>query len=147
MASYKTVECKSTLGAVIGDACAQLEELAGECDDAYNNFPNSDHPKAQAFSDAASALQSASEPDVPEWMADLPVVYSESVPTRKGRAAGRAVRCGNACAMLQAAAEKAREMCEDEKDEDKVSEAESLADELENIVGDCEGVEFPGMFG
>lgn len=148
--TYKFVGHTSAISACLEDGVAALVELGEECRTSAENFPNQDHPKAQAFGEAADALENVSlDVDLPEELASVEVGYREAVPKRKGRAPGRAVRCSNACAAIQAGIEGLQAWLDDDanKDHDRYSEVEQLVSEAEGIVSDAEGVEFPGLFG
>jgi len=178
--AYKSVPQKGTIAGLIEDGYSQLEELGSECDEAANNFPNSSHPKAEAFSEAASTLQGVSLPDLPEVDGmDGEVCYSAMVNKDKRKGPSRSVRCGNACTMLTAAAEAIQDLIDgplqERKDmleekyetandrghsdeaqaaqdaldevEKQVDDLTELKDQLESDANDCEGVEFPGLYG
>lgn len=147
--SYKIVPCSGALAGVVSDAVAALAELGEECRAAADNFASPDHPKAQAFAEAADVLEGVQEPEVPDCCSDVVVSYGESVPRRKRHSPGRAVRCYNAASALSACAEAVREWADDpaNADHDDLDAATQLADELEGIASEVEGVEFPGMFG
>lgn len=143
--SYKPVQRQTTLSAAIEDAKSELETLGEECRSASDNFPNQDHPKAQAFAEAADALEGISiDTDCPELATDLVVAYTEEVPRRKNHSPSRASRRGNTVAMLTAA----KEVLEDwECKGDDVDDAQALANELDYAIGEAKGVEFPGLYG
>lgn len=150
MGSYKNRSTDSTVSA-ISDAISDLTSLGEECreivDNASENLQQTS--RIQTFDETASALEGLSEPDVPECVAELPITYSEQISTRKGRGESRAVRCANSVAVLQAAQEAVAMWLEDETNEEHVErdEVEQLANDIEEIIGEAEGCEFPGMYG
>lgn len=150
MGSYKNRSTDSTVSA-ISDAISDLTSLGEECreivDNASENLQQTS--RIQTFDETASALEGLSEPDVPECVAELPITYSEQISTRKGRGESRAVRCANSVAVLQAAQEAVAMWLEDETNEEHAErdEVEQLANDIEEIIGEAEGCEFPGMYG
>lgn len=172
MSSYKTVVYNTTVADAIETGFSELEELASECQEASDNFPNSDHPKAQAFADAASELEGKEAPEVPEGLGDLPITVHLMQPKSKKRVPGRSVRRDNAINYLSSAKE-ALEAALEEKEEafqtamDEAPEGEEPAlreaqtpaldslrehveeacEALQDACDSAEGVEFPGMFG
>lgn len=145
--SYKLVNEESLLGEAVSSAYSDIDELATECDDASNNFPNSSHPKAEAFAEAASTLQSYSEPDLPDSLKEVRIHYSVSVHRSKKASPSRAVRLENALAVLEAAVAAIDELVEEASGEEDTSSIESFKDDLQSTIDECQGVEFPGMFG
>ena len=150
MGSYKNRSTDSTVSA-ISDAISDLTSLGEDCreivDNASENLQQTS--RIQTFDETASALEGLSEPDVPECVAELPITYSEQISTRKGRGESRAVRCANSVAVLQAAQEAVAMWLEDETNEEHAErdEVEQLANDIEEIIGEAEGCEFPGMYG
>ena len=157
MGSYKNVPCTGTVSS-ISDAISELESLGEECREIVDNAEGGlrETSRIQTFEETAGTLESVSEPDVPECIAELSINYGEQRPTRKARSMSRQVRCSNAIAVLQAASEAAQQWLDDtdcqpedmssEKEEQR-DEVQTFIDELDNIVGDCESCEFPGMYG
>lgn len=150
MGSYKNVNTESNVSA-IDDACSSLEELGGECreivDNASENLQQTS--RIQTFEETAGTLEGISAPDVPEVIAELPITYSEQISTRKGRGESRAVRCSNAVSVLQAAEAAAQEWYDDEANAEHADrdDVDNFITEIQNIIGDAEGCEFPGMYG
>lgn len=150
MGSYKNRSTESTVSA-ISDACSALEELGGECREIVDNASDGlkETSRIQTFDETAGTLESISEPDVPECIAELPITYSEQVSTRKGRGESRAVRCQNAVSVLQAAVEAAQEWLDDEAnaEHNDRDDVDTFVNEVESIISDAESCEFPGMYG
>lgn len=146
--SYKSINCKSSVSACLEQGVSALVELGEECRASADNFENQDHPKAQAFSEAADALENQSlDVDLPDAPAELEVPYTERVPRRRRHNPSRASRCSNAIASLQAGLEAMQEWSEANPDHDKRDEVDSLCVDVENLISEAEGVEFPGLYG
>lgn len=157
MGSYKHVTTETNVSAV-EDAISNLEELGNECREIVDNASDGlkETSRIQTFDETAGTLEGISAPDIPECVADLPMTVTTQQSTRRGRGESRAVRCANAVALLQAASEAAQQWLDDtdcqpedmssEKEEQR-DEVQTFIDELDNIVGDAESCEFPGMYG
>lgn len=171
MAAYKNVTYPGTVSSS-EDACSALEELGSECREIVDNASEGlqQTQRIQTFDETAGTLESISTPDVPACIADLAIEYTEAVPTRKRQSPSRATRCANAVSVLNAAKDAAETWleehpeidCDDEEEHDaKVnageveggytnddrSEVEQFISELDDIIGNAEGCEFPGMYG
>lgn len=154
MGSYKSVEQVGSVGSV-ADAISELTGLGEECREIVDNAEGglAETARIQTFDETASALEGVDEPDVPQCIDELEVRYFEQRPRRKARAASRAVRCSNAIALLQAVSEAAQQWLDDteaapeDTNEAERDEVRDFIDNLDNIIGDAEGCEFPGMFG
>lgn len=148
MGSYKNETRSTTVSAAIGDAMSEIETLKDEMEEQRDNMQGTNleaTPKYEAISEVVDELEGLSEPDVPESVADLPVMWVESVQRRKGRGASRQVRLGNCTSMLEAAKAVIEEHVDDEGDDD--GDLEPLVGELDDIIDTCGGVSFPGMYG
>lgn len=151
MSSYKRKLFEMTVSAV-GSAVENLVELGTECREIVDNASDaseglSQTPRIQTLDATASELEDLSEPDVPGAVEDLGFKAFMMEQRRKGRGESRSVRCANEVAVLRGAVDALEEwLGENEEHADK-DEVSSLKDELETIVGTCEGLEFPGMFG
>lgn len=157
MGSYKSVEQVGSVGSV-ADAISELQSLGEECREIVENAEGglAETARIQTFDETASALEGISEPDVPECIDEVSITYYEQRSRRKARGASRAVRCSNAVAVLQAASEAAKQWLDDTEaapedtssdDEERRDEVLTFIYELDNIISDVEGCEFPGMFG
>lgn len=139
--------------ASIEDAFSELESLGEEMREGYDNmqqYPGlASTSKCEAYGTAADTLEGLREFDIPEWMRDIDIHYTEAV-KRRG-AASRAVRCSNAINVLQAASMTIAELEEDADGnpltEDQKAEAESLASDIDDMANEAENVEFPGLYG
>lgn len=143
--AYKMVTCSNSVRSLIADGVSQLEELASECREMVDNASEglAETQRIQTFGETADALEGISEPDMPDELdtvLDTVVAFSESVPTRKGRGTSRSVQRDNAVSMLSAAVEALQDVDDNEA-------ADELATEVQNIIDEAEGCEFPGMYG
>ena len=126
----------STVADLVGSAFGDLENLASEVGDWYDNLPEGlqSSDKGSVLDDARGTLESLSEPDLPEAVATKEVYYLPLLD-----AGSRAARRDDAIGRLQAVV--------DAPDPDNPdSEIRELARELENAISEAEGVEFPGMY-
>ena len=158
--SYKPVERKAGLASCISDAYAEIASLAEEMSEAYDNMigggMTDGPPKVALVSEAKDTLEGKDEPEVPDVLDGIEVIWSEQIPKDKRHKIARWARLANACAALGAAAEAVRVVSSDNGMEgpdaasyvEQFEEAqEELAGTLEEVVGEVEGVEFPTMFG
>lgn len=152
MANKRAVPVKSTVGAVIGDAYSMLSELRDEVQEVVDNMPENlqQSSRAETLSEAANCLDNAdSEPDVPEFVADLEVTYAQD---QRKRYHSRADRRDEAVSMLSGAVSALEEFISTERHGDKAAEeendeAQTLLDEVQEMIDNADGAEFPGMRG
>lgn len=174
----KTTPVNVTVADAVSAAFSQIEELKDELQSWYDNLPENfqNGDKGSQLQEAIDALESTSEPDVPDSASDIEVSFSEAT----GRLS-RARRRDNACAAIEAAEQAVRDRIqelsdlvynedgklvidgravepepgedgpsepytEDERDS-AITDLEAFADELENARVEWESVEFPGMYG
>lgn len=178
MGSYKNENRKGSLADLVSNGFSELQSLAEECREIVDNASEGlqQTQRIQTFESTADALESLSEPDVPDACSDIEVEYTEMVQKRKGRGTSRSTRCSNAVSMLsgcvsaleqhisdlndkkneieemnEAEIKKQKDDNPDFKDAEEIdndiSEAESLKDELDSAVSEAENCEFPGMYG
>ena len=169
--SYKPVLRTTTLSAAIADAMSELAALGEEARELVDNASEMSQgtQRIQTFDETASALENLVEPNIDGigTFSDLDVEYTEQVHRSRKASPSRAVRCGNACAMLSAAHDRLDDLIAnggiDEwegsnvrsaiGDESSPSRGEvfdaigELIGELAEIISEAEGCEFPGMFG
>jgi len=156
---------------LIGGAYSEIEELANEMREAFDNMPEQlrDGDIGQRRSDAADALDSivGDIPDIPEYCVNIMTVF---VPGRG--LTSRRKRADEASRSLQDAASEIREFISnfDEEQEEiaavgkellhadpkeytdpetapDMNELESLADDLEQAAEELDEIDFPGMYG
>lgn len=122
----------------VGEAFSEYESLCGELQDWYDNLPESfqNGDRGERLQDATNTLENVlgDTPDVPESLREVPVYY---VPSEK--ISSRSDRCSEATAILQSVVDVLDSMEENE-------DAEQLSNDLANVIGEAEGVEFPGMY-
>ena len=137
----KLVTSEMPLANAVQEAFADAEGLRDELQEWYDNLPENfqNGDKGDQLQSAIDALESVTEPDVPEALQDIPVSFVVNQKRRKSRND----RMQDCIALLQAAGEAAANFAdENEEDEDGAV----LADEIDSIVSEWENVEFPGMF-
>jgi hypothetical protein len=126
----------TTVGELITDAFAVLEELKDEINDMLSNIEGTNlenTTRNQTLRETADGLESLSDaPDVPSELADIRVAYEYANGKKRP---SRAARAGEAIRMLQVCTAVL---------EDKDA---GLAQELENTIDEAECLEFPGMYG
>jgi hypothetical protein len=149
MARYKMNHIKTTVADAVSNAFSDLNGLAEEIREVVDNasgtnFENTQ--RIQTLDETASTLEGLSEPEINENMGKLEVEYRESLPSgRKGLS--RRMRCENAISALDAAIAVLQEKADELGEGDQQEEYEGLVNELEDIKGNAETCEFPGMYG
>ena len=139
---------KSTIGDAVSDAIGEIQALAEEMREAYDNTPESLQSSGvgEARGEAADNLEQIEEPDVPEELKDIPVEILDPKPRKRGYS--RASRRDQSVYILDVVIDAlnthidAPDVSQDIKDT-----AETFRDDLENVKDNAECVEFPGMFG
>lgn len=145
---------KSTIAALVSDGFSELQTLAEELRDWYENLPENFKDGRGDIDDAASALERLSEPsDCPS--ATVGAVQVEYLPMKPKRHVSRAARRDQACYEMGLALEAAKAWVEaqdaehgkpaEEGDDD--ADVDSWCDEVQEVIDEAEGVDFPGMRG
>jgi len=146
---FKIVEC--TLADAVSNGCSELTSLAEEIREVVDNAEGglAQTQRIQTLGETADTLEQISEPTIEGEVAKEMVKYAESIPSgRKGLS--RRIRCDNAINALDAAIEVLQEKSDNFTEGEGGSEEDpykNLLDELEDIKGNAEACEFPGMFG
>lgn len=155
--SYKAEKVQMDLSEALANAKSDLQDLREECESAAGNFPNDSHPKAVAFSEAASALGDAldyldeqSEPG--PATEGIPVQYWKQVPRRKAHQPSKSIRSSNVAASLCAMAAELEEWARTADPEmggtlEEKETARDLAMACQSAATTASDVDFPGMFG
>jgi hypothetical protein len=135
------IKYERTLEEAVSEAFSELEGLAQEMREAFDNTPESlqNSGAGEARGVAADTLEEISEAEVPEELKSLKVSWALFPKKNKSRAARRddAVTILDECIQMLA----------DLEDEAQKEAAEGFVDELENAKDTAESVEFPGMYG
>lgn len=156
MGSYKSQQEKDSLENAFTTAKSDLEGLQEEMESWFDNLPENlqSSERGERIQEANDALVNAMDqlPDdldeLPEGVRNLEITYHISVNKRKGRGESRDVRCGNACAMLEAVADALDDQAKGEDfNEELQSMIEEAAESIRTGKDEAESVEFPGMFG
>lgn len=158
MSSYKTVQEKMTIADAISAGYGELQCLRDEMRDWADNLENGNLGSTQKFqdvSDCADMLDSVADDEPDYGGVELQLAKEITVGvqqnTRKGRGPSRAVRCGNACAYMQAGVDAIEALMEDMSeakngDENSKETLEELRDHVQNAIDEASGAEFPGMY-
>jgi hypothetical protein len=146
--SKRAVSRKSSIEYAVSEGIGALVTLGEECQESYDNMPESlqGADYAQALEAAADTLANLSEPEIPDWMSGdnrdkYPVEYTED----QRRNLTRDDRRQNALNALQAAVDLLDVLVESAEiiAEDKADDLTSLRDEVQQAIDEAEGVEFP----
>lgn len=135
---------KVSVASLITDAYSEFESLGGELREWHDGMPENlqNGSKAEEVEEAASVLENFSEPDVPEAVNGLEMVFLPGT-----EVSSRSARCCEAVGMLQKAIEAIESKWDLEgSDAEMPSDVENLLEQLKQEVDEAEGVEFPGMF-
>ena len=138
----KFEEKEMELSVVVAEACGALTDLADEMQEAYDNTPEGLQGAAigEARQEAADALQGLDQPSVHESIEAIKIKVH--VPVRSPSAQSRLSRSDrrdDAISMLQSALDTLIEM-----PEPRYAHVDALMEELEQLIGEAEAVEFPG---
>jgi hypothetical protein len=133
---YEVTE--DTIPDLIANAYSEWQSLGEEMRTSQENMEEhfSATQKYQDIEQCADTLENFSEPTVPEKFKETKIAYF--VGKYRGSRDGRNAY---ACDQLQTVID----CLEEHPDED--DESQSLADELQEAIGEAEGLNFPGMFG
>ena len=147
----KTETHKTTIGAAIVEAFAEIQGLAEEVrwivDNASDGFRETE--RIQTLETTADMLENLEEPVVADSLAVLPVSYTLSLPNRKDRALSRCARMANAITVLDACTitiDNSTFGVAAESDSMRKAATE-LVDVLTAMGEEAQSCEFPGMFG
>jgi len=145
-AAPKYLAREMSMSEAVSEAMSELQTLAEEMREAFDNTPESlqGGGVGEARGEAADNLENLSEPDVPTSLEAIKVAWSvRELSPSKLRKQSRSDRRNDA---LETA--KLEEIKDDEaSSEELAGDAETLRDEIENLMSDAENVEFPGMYG
>lgn len=144
---------------LVADAYSEIEILAEEMRDAFDNMPESlqGGDLGQRREEAADALENVNKPDCPDGCDNIFTVFLPSTKENQSRAD----RAGEVVSMLNEAISAIREHAEElesNKGEETAStegsvetevdvdELLTFADDLDETISEVESVEFPGMY-
>jgi hypothetical protein len=150
-AAPKYLAREMSMSEAVSEAMSELQTLAEEMREAFDNTPESlqGGGVGEARGEAADNLENLSEPDVPTSLEAIKVAWSvRELSPSKLRKQSRSDRRNDALETLSAVTAKLEEIKDDEaSSEELAGDAETLRDEIENLMSDAENVEFPGMYG
>jgi ParB-like chromosome segregation protein Spo0J len=129
----KLIIRESTIGDVVASAWSELQCLTEEIREAVENVSGTNlenTQRNQTLNETADSLENLSEPSVPAEIAEMKVTYDTAA---KG-ASSRGGRASEIADMLRACQEATESVAKD------------FADEMESLIDEIEGLEFPGMY-
>lgn len=145
MGKSKIIVVNTLLADAISGAFSEFQSLRDEMGDWAGNMEgaNMEHlPKYDEVSEARDALEQFcdNEPDVPEAFKEVKIDITENHRKKQSRSD----RHDTAIQWLY----KAVEWLEDDEvtEGEHSDEAETLRDELQQVIDEAEGVSFPGMY-
>ncbi len=158
---YKQVPVNTDVASAVSSAFSEFSDLHDECADAASNLESGglgSTPKYEAFTDAESELSShTDEPDIKDFLGEIPCTYHEAVPRRKGKGSSRATRLDNANSALSGALDALRNWEPAEYLKGMESNVDALTEEdldqaRDDLIQELEehedvSAEFPGMYG
>lgn len=143
----KPIIVQSTIADALSSAFGEFESLGEEMRSWADSIEEklSHTEKYSRVSECADSLEQFSEPTYDDSLGSVKVEYPqyEGKSARKGLS--RADRCSNACLALDACISVLDELIEN--DPQLKDSAENLRSDIDDIKGDAEGLEFPGMYG
>lgn len=158
----KYVSRSMSVGDAVSEVWSELQSLAEEMREAYDNTPESlqQGGVGEMRGECADNLEALDEPDVPDWATGLSVTVSHRNPARPKKRPSRAYRRDQASGMLDAVVSDLRALADDEAELDKLarenpdrsrddleSDLGDLADALESLRDEADAIDFPGMYG
>jgi hypothetical protein len=138
---------KASVVDVVSTAFEMITELAEEIREVYDNAPESlqNGPRLTTLNDSADILENVNEPDVPDELADIEVEYGEWSARRMSRATRRDYAVQLMDDVIQTL--QARLDSDEPADSEILDGAQELIDGLDEVKGDIDCAEFPGMYG
>ena len=133
----------TTIEDVISDANEEIESLAGEIREWYDNMPEGfqNASKGEEVNECADQLEGITTVDIddaPEKIKAMKIVY---LPLRD--ISSRGDRLASATSRYDAAKDRLEEF---KGGEEEVKDAGYLAEECSRVVSECDGISFPGMY-
>lgn len=135
----------TTADDLVEAAFSEFEELAMELGEWYDNLPEQFQAgdKGCQIEEAKDMLENLERPDVPDSVANIEVFHmpAEGI-------SSRASRRDDAVARLQAVVDEVNDLLGDSDKDDSLDtdDLEALASDLEAVIIEAEGIEFPGMY-
>lgn len=138
-------EFTSTVGACISNFWSELGTLSEDLDESIGGMEEklSNTSRYQNYEGSKAIIDNFDdEPDVPDFLADLKVVYTNDTRTRES--ATYNIRLDNMVAMLQGAVNATSAHLESDKKitDEQRTDAEELVETLENVIAEMEGLSF-----
>jgi hypothetical protein len=146
---HKYREEEITIEDAVSEGWGIIEELAQEMRDAADNTPESLQQGGVGAMrvEAADALENISEPEVPDSLKEIKIKVMRRVRTPKQQMKmGRRTRLDEAVNVLSAAVSHLEDMGDDTAEAVK-DDADQFAQDVQAMIDEADGVEFPGMYG
>ena len=138
---------KLTISDAISEAFSTFEELGQEMRDIFDNMPESlqGSDLGQRREEAADTMEQLSEPTIPEGLGEREFEYTYYL----SKSSSRNSRRDEATALLSAVRDELDMIINDNTitKAGQDVDAESLHDEVDTLISDAEGADFPGMYG
>lgn len=146
---------KLSIEDAISNGVSELKELGEELREWSDNIAEKFQAKSETIGEVADTLENIDEPEVVEELQFITVEVVTQVKASKKSPYPRWLRLSNAIAHLQSVVDALDNLDDDDDvggEGSKVAEgvkelAESLRDDVQTIIDDCEGLEMPSMFG
>lgn len=146
----KTIERKHELADAVSEAYSEVQALRDEMSEWRDNIEEkfSQTSKFEMIDEAVNILDNYAdnEPDVPESLKKIEVVYHQMLPRSRRKGLSRSARRDNATMILQAVWDKLDDLVSNQGTIPQ-DDAESLMTDIETAKDEIDAVEFPGMFG
>jgi hypothetical protein len=150
MAKKKVEPRKVTLENAVSEAFSELQSLAEEMREAFDNTPESLQRSGvgEAREAAADALEQIEKIEVPKPLKEIEIELLDLHQGGGKRGLSRPKRRDNAVNIIENVISLLDDIHGDEKKSEDIRDAANeLRDSLENAKDSAEGVEFPGMYG
>jgi len=134
---------KNDIEAALSEAFEEISNLAEECREVVDTAPDGlrETERIQTLGATADTLEEIDRPAVPAALADIEVSYSITLPKRKNRPLSRARRMADAKCIIRVCAEVLETITHQDT---RCMAACALRDELNRVLMEAHGCEFPG---
>lgn len=156
MAIRKEYTVTTTVMDAISTAYGIIEEIGGEMREWYENMPENvqNGDKACTICETADTLENIEEPNPPLHACELKVEFKTKPLLKRASRSDRLTDglhyAYQAIEAIEARIEELKDkqgITDADQDAEQIDELETLRDEVQSMIDDAEGVEFPGMMG